>query len=86
MNASWSIGKAGRGGSDPEALGTGEHHSRCYTHEVISVLIKGLVHFQIKISWKCTHPNVIQDAYVFPSSVEKKFKVFDSNVPGFVSI
>ncbi len=34
----------------------------------LSVIIKGLVHFQIKIG------NVIQDVYVFLSSVEKKLR------------
>jgi len=34
--------------------------------------LKGLVHFRIKISWSFTDPHVIQDVYVFLSSVEKK--------------
>ncbi len=37
-------------------------------------LLKGLVHFQIKMSWSFTHPHVIQDVYVFLSSVEKKLR------------
>ncbi len=36
--------------------------------------IKGLVHFQINISLYFTHPRVIQDVYVFLSSVEKKWR------------
>ncbi len=36
--------------------------------------LKGLVHFQIKMSWYFTHPHVIQDVYVFLSSVAKKLR------------
>ncbi len=39
-----------------------------------AINIKGLVHFQIKMSWSFTHPHVIQDVYVFLSSVEKKLR------------
>ncbi len=46
--------------------------------------LKGLVHFQTKISL-FTHPQVIQDVYVFLSSVENKLS-FDENIPGFISI
>jgi len=33
-----------------------------------------------------THPHVTPMVYVFLSSVEKEKKVFDGNVPGFLSI
>jgi len=36
--------------------------------------VKGVVHFQIEISWSFTHPHVIQDVHVFLSSVEKKLR------------
>ncbi len=37
------------------------------------MVLKGLVHFQIKM-YLITHPHVIQDVYVFVSSVEKKWR------------
>ncbi len=37
-------------------------------------VVKGLVHVLMKMSWSFTHPHVIQDVYVFLSSVEKKWR------------
>ncbi len=45
-----------------------------HTLKNLNFSVKGLVHFQIKISWSFTHPHVIQDVYVFLSSVEKKLR------------
>ncbi len=36
--------------------------------------IKWLVHFQIKMSLSFTNPHVIQDVYVFLSSVKNKLR------------
>ncbi len=36
--------------------------------------LKGLVHFQMKMSLEFTHPHVIQDVYVFLSSVKNKLR------------
>ncbi len=46
------------------------------------ISVKGLVHFQIKMSL-FTYPHVIQDVYVFLSSVEKKLR-FLINIPQII--
>lgn len=48
----------------------------------------GLVNFQIKMSWSFTHPHVLQDVYVFISSVKNnlRLQVFDENNPGLLSL
>ncbi len=41
------------------------------TKVVIARVVKGVVHLKMKVCWKCTHPQVIQDVDEFVSSSEQ---------------
>ncbi len=48
--------------------------------------LKGLVHFQIQISWYFTHPPCHPRCLCISFFSRKEIKVFDENILGFVSI
>ncbi len=43
----------------------------CVLHDKIMYAFKEIVHSKIKICWKCTHPQAIQDVDEFVSSSEQ---------------